>query len=112
MLTRDDRIYLKRLRENSHGSIHKLDENEILSGLSNDNPSNLSNDEENNKQYRSVCGTEKYSDKELDPVQHKTKRMCTYQVGILNFEVYAPRHIHVSSVYSHKKVQTKFSEYK
>ena len=45
VLTRDDRIYLKRLRENSHGSIHKLDENEILSGLSNDNPSNLSNDE-------------------------------------------------------------------
>ena len=112
VLTRDDHVYLKRLQENFQGSIHKLDENEIISDISNDNPSNLSNNEENNKRDRSVCGTDKDSDKELDPVQHKTKRMCTYQVGILNFEVYAPRHIHVSSVYSHKKVQTKFSEYK
>ena len=98
-------------RKKFQGSIHKLDENEIISDISNDNPSNLSNDEENNKRDRSVCGTDKDSDKELDPVQHNTKQMSTYQVGTSNFEVYAPRHIHVGSVYDHKKLQTKVSEY-
>ena len=37
--------------------------------------------------------------------------MCTYQVGTSKFEVYAPRHIHVGSVYTHKQFQTKNSEY-
>ena len=63
VLTRDDHIYLKRLREKFHDSIHKLDENDIISDLSKDTPSNLSDDEEKNKQDRSVCVTDKDSDK-------------------------------------------------
>ena len=97
VLTRDDHVYLKRLWAKFHDSIHKLDENDILSDLSTDTPSNLSDDEEKNKRDQSVCVTDKDSDKELEPVQHNTKRMHTYQVGTSNFEVYAPRHIHVGS---------------
>ena len=37
--------------------------------------------------------------------------MRTYQVRTSNFEVYAPWHINVGSVYAHKKLQTKNSEY-
>ena len=37
--------------------------------------------------------------------------MRTYQVGTSNLEVYAPLHIHFGSVYAHKKLQTKLSEY-
>ena len=37
--------------------------------------------------------------------------MRTYQVGPSSFEVRAPRHIHVESVYAHKQLQTKISEY-
>ena len=37
--------------------------------------------------------------------------MRTYQVGTSNFEVHAPRHIHVGSGYAHKKLQIKISEY-
>ena len=37
--------------------------------------------------------------------------MRTYQVGTSNFEAHAPRHIHVGSVYDHKQLQTKISEY-
>ena len=111
MLTRDDHVYLKRFRAKFHGSIHKLDKNDIISDIRNDNHSNISEVEEKNNRYRSVCVTEKYYDKELEPVQHNTKRMLTYQVGTSNFEVYDPRHIHVGSVYAHKKLQTNISEY-
>ena len=37
--------------------------------------------------------------------------MCTYQVGTSKSEVHAPRYIHVESVYVHKQLQTKISEY-
>ena len=59
----------------------------------------------------SVCITDKDYDKELEPVQHNTERMRTYQVGTSNFEVHAPRHIHVGSGYAHKKLQIKIPEY-
>ena len=49
VFTSDDHIYLKRLRSKFHDSIHKLDKNDTLSDPSDDNPSNLSDDEENNK---------------------------------------------------------------
>ena len=37
--------------------------------------------------------------------------MRTYQVGTSRFEVHAPRHIRVKSVYAHKRLYTKLSEY-
>ena len=37
--------------------------------------------------------------------------MHTYQVGTSNFEVYAPRHIHVGYVYAQKRLYTKLSGY-
>ena len=41
VLTSDNHIYLKRLRENFHNRIYKLDKNDTLSGLSNNTTSNL-----------------------------------------------------------------------
>ena len=41
-------------------------------------PSDLSDDKENNKRDQSVSVTDKYSDKQLEPVQHNTKLMRTY----------------------------------
>ena len=52
VLTSGNYVYLKRLRGNFHDSIYKLDENYTLSDPSNDTPSNLSNDEENNERDR------------------------------------------------------------
>ena len=37
--------------------------------------------------------------------------MRTYQVGTSKFEIHAPRHTHVESVYANKHLQTKLSEY-
>ena len=37
--------------------------------------------------------------------------MRTYQVFSSMFQVHAPRHIHVKSVYAHKQFQTKLYEY-
>ena len=111
MLTRDDHVYLKQLQEIFHNSINKLDKNYIISNLSNNIPPNLSNDKGNNKQDRSVYVTEKYSDTELEPVQQNTKRIRNHQVGNLNFELYAPQHIHVSSIYAHKQLHTKLFEH-
>ena len=102
MLTRDDHVYLKRLRAKFHDSINKLEENDILSYLRNNTPYNLCDDEENNKQYLSACVTDKDYDKELEPVQHNTKQMHTYQVGTSNFDVHAPQNIHFGSIYTHK----------
>ena len=48
VLTSDDHIYLKRLRENFHDRIHKLDKNDTLSDLRDNSNSNLSDNEENN----------------------------------------------------------------
>ena len=111
VLTSDDHINLKLLRAKFHDSIHKLDENDTLSDPSDDTPSNIINVEEKNKLDWSVCVTDKYDDKELDPVQHNSKQMRTYQVSTSNFEVHAPWHIHTGSVYNHKQFQTKLSEY-
>ena len=111
VLTSDDHIYLKLFRAKFHDSIHKLDKNYTLYDPRDDTPSNLSDDEEKTNWDWSVCVTDKYYDKGLDPVQHNTKRMRTYQVGTSNFEVHSPRHIHVGSVYAHKQLQTKISEY-
>ena len=72
VLTRDGHVYLKRLRAKFHDSIHKLDENNIPSDLSNDNPSNLRNDEENNNRSQSVCATDKNYDMDLEPFQNNT----------------------------------------
>ena len=85
VLTRDYHVYLKRLWAKFQDSIHKLDENDIISDLSNSNPSNISDDKENNKRDQSLCVTDKYYDKELEPVQHNTKQMRTYQVDTSNF---------------------------
>ena len=57
LLTSDDHVYLKRLQEKFHNRINKLDEN--------DTPSDLRDNEENNKRDLSVSITDKYSDKEL-----------------------------------------------
>ena len=38
-------------------------------------------------------------------------QMRTYQVGTSKFEIHAPRHTHVESVYANKQLQTKLSEY-
>ena len=37
--------------------------------------------------------------------------MRTYQVDTSNFELHAPRHIHVKYVYAHKQLQTESFEY-
>ena len=37
--------------------------------------------------------------------------MCIYQFGPSKFEVHDPQHIYVKSVYAHKQLQTKMSEY-
>ena len=63
MLTRDDHVYLKRLWAKFYDSIHKLDENYILSDISNYTPYNLSDYKEKNAWYWSVCVTDKYYDK-------------------------------------------------
>ena len=73
VITSDDQTHLKQLWKKFHNRIKKLDEN--------NNPSGPSNDEENNKRYPSASVTDEDSDKELEPVQHNTKRMRTYQVG-------------------------------
>ena len=103
VLTSDNHAYLKQLRAKFHNRIQKLDEN--------DTPSDLRDNKENNKRYLSVSITDKNYDKELEPFKHNKKRICTYQVGTSKFEAYAPRHIHVGSVYTHKQFQTKNSEY-
>ena len=66
VLTSDDHVYLKQLREKFHDSIHKLDKNDIHYDLSKYTPSNLSDNKEKNKRNRPVCVTDKDSDKELE----------------------------------------------
>ena len=90
VLASDDHVYLKRLRAKFHNSIQRLDKNDTLSDLSKNTPSNLSDNKEYNKRDQSVCVTDKDSDKELEPVQHNTKQMRTYQVYTSKFEVHAP----------------------
>ena len=90
IFTSDNHTYLKQLRTKFHNRIQKLDEN--------DTPFDWSDNEENNKRDWQVSITDEGSDNYLDPVQHNTKRMRTYQVGTSKFEVHSPQNIHVNSV--------------
>ena len=77
VLISDDHVYLKRLWAKFHDNIYKLDENDTFYDPRDNTTSNLSDDEENNKQDLSVCVTDKYSDKVLHQVQQNTKQMRT-----------------------------------